>query len=148
MPLKFKMSNMVVIPGGPFQMGSSDGGEFERPVHEVVLDDFWMDTIPVTNRQFLRFVQETDYVTEAERQGKAWGYDGGQFHQSHGLSWLNLAHDRDDHPVVLVSWRDATAFARWAKKRLPTEAEWEKAARGGLIGKMYPWGDAAPNGSQ
>lgn len=148
MTLKSVMSSMIKIPRGPFQMGSSEGGDFERPVHEVVLADFWMDSTLVTNREFRRFVQETGYVTQAERQGNAWGYDGTNFHQATGLSWLELADSRDDHPVVLVSWFDAATYAQWVGKRLPTEAEWEKAARGGLIGNLYPWGDAAPNGLQ
>lgn len=141
-------TEMVLIPSGPFFMGSDDGGEFERPIHEVSLDDFWMDVTPVTNHEFNRFVQATGYLTDTERRGEAWGYNGGQFRPIRGLSWRDYVDGRSDHPVVLVSWNDAVAFARWLGKRLPTEAEWEKAARGGLVGKLYPWGDEPPNGTQ
>lgn len=140
---------MVFIPAGAFEMGSENGGDFERPVHEVYLDDFWMDETPVTNQQFLEFIQETGYETEAERVGGAWGYRDGQYSLVAGLYWRNYAiGGREEHPVVLVSWNDAHAFAQWAGKRLPTEAEWEKAARGKLAGKLYPWGDQEPNGTQ
>ncbi len=142
-------SGMVLIPAGVFLMGSEDGGEFEQPVHEVYLDDYWIDETPVTNEQFAAFVEDTGYVTEAERQGAAWGYKDGKFSKIPGLCWQTYAiPGREDHPVVLVTWNDAKAFAEWAGKRLPTEAEWEKAARGGLVGKLYPWGDEEPDGSQ
>jgi formylglycine-generating enzyme required for sulfatase activity len=140
---------MVLIPAGSFLMGSEDGGEFERPVHEVYLDDFWMDETPVTNQQFAEFVQATGYETEAERAGGAWGYRDGHFSLIPNLSWKNYAlPEREEHPVVLVSWNDAQAYVKWVGQRLPTEAEWEKAARGGLVGKLYPWGDEKPDGTQ
>lgn len=130
-------------------MGSQNWGEFEGPVHEVFLDDFWMDETPVTNAQFAQFVKETGYQTEAERAGTAWGYAEGRYALTVGLSWRSHADEnRQDHPVVLVSWNDALEYARWAGKRLPTEAEWEKAARGGLSDQLYPWGEGAPNGTQ
>ncbi|MBX3452474.1 MAG: formylglycine-generating enzyme family protein [Planctomycetaceae bacterium] len=139
---------MVLIPAGSFLMGDAHGGEFERPVHEVWLDDYWIDETPVTNAQFRDFVEATGHVTLAEKVGSAWGHDGRDFANIVGLSWRSYAEDRDDHPVVLVSFDDASAFAAWAGKRLPTEAEWEKATRGGLIGKLYPWGDDEVDGSQ
>jgi formylglycine-generating enzyme required for sulfatase activity len=140
---------MVLIPAGTFLMGSENGGPFERPVHEVFLDDFWMDETPVTNEQFAEFVHDTGYETKAERTGGAWGYRAGEFSHVPNLSWRNYAlPGREKHPLVLVSWNDAQAYARWADKRLPSEAEWEKAARGGLVGKLYPWGDEEPNGTQ
>jgi formylglycine-generating enzyme len=140
---------MAYIPGGPFLMGSDRGGDFERPVHRVEVDAFWLDRTLVSNRQFEEFVAETGYRTEAESLGKAWGYRDGRFEAVPGLRWRSFAtDDRREHPVVLVSWADAAAFADWAGKRLPTEAEWEKAARGGLVGAEYPWGDAIPDGSQ
>jgi formylglycine-generating enzyme len=140
---------MVLIPAGTFMMGSIGWGEFEIPVHEVYLDDFWMDETPVTNRDFARFVSETGYRTDAERAGAAWGYGSGAFSEVRRLSWHTYATpDREDHPVVLVSWNDSLAYCRWTEKRLPTEAEWEKAARGPLREKLYPWGDTYPDGTQ
>ena len=145
----FRSVGMVIIPAGTFLMGSEGWGEFEKPIHEVYLDDFWMDETPVTNRQFAEFVRKTGYQTEAERVGAAWGYRDGQYSLIPGLCWRSYAlPDREEHPVVLVSWNDALAYANWAGKRLPTEAEWEKAARGGLVGTLYPWGDQSPDGTQ
>ena len=125
-----KLDEMRAIPAGEFWMGSDDG-DTEGPIHKVHLDDFWMDETPVTNGQFARFALETGYRTTAEESGNP--------------GWHQFANeDRRDHPVVLVTWWDAAAYAEWARKRLPTEAEWEKAARGGLSGKLFPWGDTAP----
>ena len=140
---------MLLIPRGSFQMGSADAGEFEGPPHEVFLDDFQMDAVPVTNGQFSRFVRETGYRTTAEEAGRAWGYKNGEFGLVPGLTWQAYATpDRELHPVVQVSWHDASAYCEWADKRLPTEAEWEKAAQGGAGGRLYPWGETAPNGTQ
>jgi sulfatase modifying factor 1 len=142
-------AGMVLIPAGTFLMGSRDGSDAERPIHEVYLDDFWMDETPVTNRQFAEFVFETNYRTDAERLGAAWGYKGDKYSLVDGLSWHHYAvPGREEHPVVLVSWHDALTFARWAGKQLPTEGQWEKAARGGLTGELYPWGNTPPNGTQ
>jgi len=146
-----KVSNagMVLISAGSFLMGSEGWGEFESPIHKVYLDDFWMDETPVTNRQFAKFVEETGYQTEAERLGSAWGYRNGEYSLISELSWRSYAlPNREEHPVVLVSWNDAVAYAQWAGKRLPTEAEWEKAARGGNLGQLYPWGNHSPDGTQ
>lgn len=141
-------SRMVLIPAGPFQMGSASGGEFEGPVREVYLDAFELDITPVTNNQFRAFTEQTQYRTTAERNGCAWGFDGKEFRPIEGLSWLKYEEGRELHPVVLVSWDDAVAYATWAEKRLPTEAEWEKAARGKALNTLYPWGVAEPNGIQ
>ena len=104
-----------------------------------------MDATPVTNREFGQFVKATEYVTDAELAGRAWEFNGGEYFRRAGLCWKAYASaDRDDHPVVLVSWHDAVAFANWAGKQLPTEAQWERAARGGLAGALYPWGDEPP----
>ncbi len=141
-------TGMVLIPAGSFLMGSEGWGEFESPVHEVYLDNFWMDETPVTNAQFAQFASETGYETEAEPGQGAWGYHDGGYAFQLGLSWRSYAlPERRDHPVVLVSWNDACAYAQWAGKRLPTEAEWEKAASGSAR-QLFPWGDQPPNGVQ
>lgn len=123
-------SDMVRVPGGDFVMGS-DEGEAEGPAHVVAVDEFWMDKTPVTNRDFACFIENTGYVTTATADKRS--------------DWKTYAQPgRERHPVVLVSWHDAQAYALWANKRLPTEAEWEKAARGGLEGRQFPWGDSLP----
>ena len=141
-------AGMVLVPAGPFEMGSATGGEFERPVHTVTLENFWIDQSPVTNAEFATFVDSTGWITSAERAGSAWGYRDGHFAEVAGLCWRAYAtQERQDHPVILVSWEDAASFAAWAGKRLPTEAEWEKAARGGIEGTLYPWGSEEPTPS-
>jgi formylglycine-generating enzyme required for sulfatase activity len=115
---------MITIPAGEFTMGSDV--EDERPPHLVFVDAFEMDKLEVTNQEFERFVQETGYVTDAEKAGDT--------------SWRYYAKDKPQHPVVKVSWNDAVAYCGWAGKRLPTEAEWEKAARG-TDARSYPWGN-------
>jgi formylglycine-generating enzyme required for sulfatase activity len=143
-----RLTGMVRIPAGTFLMGSEEGGEFERPVHSVFLNDYWIEKTLVTNQQFAQFVEDTRYVTGAEQAGSAWGYQGGRFAEIVGLCWRNYAQPgREDHPVVLVSWNDAVPYAKWAGRRLPTEAEWEKAARGRVDGTMYPWGNQLPDQS-
>ncbi len=147
--LKIPNLGMVLIPAGSFLMGSESGGEFERPVHEVYLDAYWMDETLVTNRQFADFVEATGYTTKAQQAGAAWGYRAGRYQPIAGLSWRSYATpERMDHPVLLVSWEDASSYARWAGKSLPTEARWERAARGGKERQTYPWGDEPPNGTQ
>lgn len=127
---------MVLIPAGVFSMGSLSGSSVEKPVHEVYLDDFYIDAAPVTNAEFAKFVEATNYQTTAETLEQT----GEQ------KTWKDFAFaGRENHPVVLVSWEDAAAYAKWAGKRLPTEAEWEKAARGGLKRMSFPWGDTSPN---
>jgi formylglycine-generating enzyme len=116
------VTQMKLIPAGTFQMGSDVGDADERPVHTVYVDAFYIDVHEVTNAQYRQFIEATDH-----RKPKYWA-----------KSNLN----GDNQPVVGVSWYDAMAYAKWAGKRLPTEAEWEKAARGGLEGKRYPWGDS------
>ncbi|MEK7399599.1 MAG: SUMF1/EgtB/PvdO family nonheme iron enzyme [Candidatus Poribacteria bacterium] len=114
-------AEMVLIPAGEFQMGSNDGENDEKPVHAVYLNAFYMDKYEVTNTQYGKFMKESKH--EAPKY------------------WNDSSFNTPNHPVVGVSWNDAKAYAEWAGKRLPTEAEWEKAARGGLVGKLYPWGD-------
>jgi formylglycine-generating enzyme len=142
--------NMIKISGGNFSMGSDQYGPFESPVHTVHVSDFYMDETLVTNEQFNLFVTDTNYITEAEKKGAAWGADhDGVYQNRAGLHWRSYSSKlREDQPVILISWNDAKAYAQWAGKRLPTEAEWEFAARGGLISKLYPWGDDEPNGVQ
>lgn len=116
---------MVSILAGEFIMGSDRG--IERPPHKVFVEAFEIDKFEVTNEQFARFVEETGYVTDAEKVGDS-------------MTWQTYAEGKLNHPVVKVSWNDAVAFCKWAGKRLPTEAEWEKAARG-TDGRIYPWGN-------
>ena len=112
-------AGMVWVPAGEFLMGSDDGRTHERPRHPVWLDGYWIYTAPVTVAQYSRFCQTAGRtMPEAPR----WGW-------------------KDDHPVVNVSWEDARAYCEWAGMALPTEAQWEKAARG-VDGRAYPWGDA------
>jgi formylglycine-generating enzyme len=150
------------VPGGEFLMGSDLEPE-EQPVHAVRIDGFWMDARAVTNEQFARFVDETEWVTVAERPLDPADYPGAPAenlvpgslvfvptagpvdlrHLSQWWRWMpgacwqrpegpgSTIADRLDHPVVHVAWEDAEAYARWAGRALPTEAEWERAARGG-----------------
>lgn len=133
---------MVLIPAGDFQMGSNDGYADEKPVHTVHVDAFYMDKYEVTNAEYKKFINANpDW--EKERINA-------RFHAGYYLfQWdgNNYPAGKADHPVQ-VSWYAAMAYAKWAGKRLPTEAEWEKAARGGLSGAKYPWGDAEPDGTQ
>ena len=167
---------MIYLPRGTFLMGTEIAHGFpadgEGPVREVGLDPFFLDTYPVSNEQFAEFARARAYKTEAERFG--WSF---VFHQQlppdeydrlhpdtvHGAEWwckvagADWAHpegpgssvaERPNHPVCHVSWNDAAEYARWAGKRLPTEAEWEYAARAGLEQKLYPWGDELTPGGR
>ncbi len=158
-------SGMIRLDGGRFQMGTADkdgyAADGEGPVREVELTPFYVDTTPVTNEQFVEFTKHTGYRTDSERLG--WSF---VFHlhvakelvdqtvpghywwcKVNGADWAHpegpdsAVSARPHHPVTHVSWNDARAYAQWAGKRLPTEAEWEYAARGGLEQKRFPWGD-------
>ncbi len=161
------------LPAGRFVMGDASGdgiaADGERPTHDVRLSAFEIDATPVTNEEFAHFVRDTGFITDAERlgsssvfhllvsaptedivgriagtpwwidvRGAAWRTPGGRASSLLGL---------DDHPVVHVSWNDAQAYCAWAGRRLPSEAEWEYASRGGLAGARFPWGDDPIDGS-
>ncbi|WP_010188400.1 SUMF1/EgtB/PvdO family nonheme iron enzyme [Sphingomonas sp. PAMC 26605] len=174
-----QLEGMRHIAGGSFKMGSEAFYSEERPLRRVKVEDFWIDTHPVTNRQFSEFVEATGYRTVAEIAPDPANYPGMApadavagslvFERTDALvplhdhtRWWAFRHGADwrhptgpdsgiddllDHPVVHVAFADAQAYAAWVGKVLPTEAEWEFAARGGLDGVEYAWGDElAPGG--
>ena len=124
-------AEMVRIPAGKFTMGSTEEDR-EKPVHEVVLGDYCIDKYPVTNAQYRKFCDATgrDYPPNPDFTGMP-----------------DYFTKNVDYPVLCASWEDARAYCEWAGKRLPTEAEWEKAARG-QDARKYPWGNAEPDGTQ
>ncbi len=157
---------MLWVPAGKFMMGSESELALpdEAPVHSVQLDGFWMDAKEVSNAQFREFVEATGYVTTAEQPpgpdtapgslvfvmpeaGTADESELNWWTWREGTDWRHPQgpdsdlEGKDQHPVVHVSWYDAMAYAEWAGKRLPTEAEFEYAARGGLQGSTYSWGN-------
>lgn len=163
-----KLNGMSFIPAGAFLMGTDDAEGFradgEGPVREVSVNAFYIDATTVTNLQFAEFVKATRYITDAERYGWSFVFEGllsadalnaglevpeatPWWCMVYGANWKNpegigsSIANRMDHPVVHVSWFDAMNYSQWAGKRLPTEAEWEKAARGGLVQNTYPWGN-------
>lgn len=159
--------DLVPLDGGTFRMGSDDPKGFpedgEGPVRPVTVTPFSISRYAVTNRQFQAFVEATDYTTEAEAYGWSFvfhmfipktgvtvrgssgsapwwlGVDGASWKQPEGPG--SSFEKRLDHPVIHISWNDAMAFCSWTGTRLPTEAEWEYAARGGLDQQRYAWGD-------
>ena len=138
----------VYVPAGEFRMGSEAGYDDEKPVHTVYLDAYWIDQTEVTNAQFTQFVAATGYKTTAEQEGWGWAYNAtaAEWQQVSGAYWQrpqgpgSSLNGLANHPVVQVSWLDAAAYCTWAGRRLPTEAEWEKAARG-TDARAYPWGN-------
>ncbi len=131
-------AEMVLIPAGGFLMGSSTEEADESPMHSVYIDDFYMDRYVVTNAQYKVFVDDNPQWSKHSIP-----------REYHDRNYLKLWDEENcypqgkgNHPIVSVSWYAAMAYAQWSGKRLPTEAEWEKAARGGLVGKTYPWGDS------
>ena len=146
---------MVFVRAGEFIMGSPEGEglDNEHPQRSVYLDAFYIGKYEVTNEQFAQFVDATGYTTDAETAGWGWAWTGEDLEEVEGADWRH-PHGPDssiegkmDHPVVQVSWNDADAYCQWAGVRFPTEAEWEKAARG-TDGREYPWGNSAPDGSK
>jgi sulfatase modifying factor 1 len=167
------LKNMVLISEGKFLMGSDKFYPEEKPVHEVTVDAFYIDKHEVTNADYRKFVEDTGYVTIAERSLNPADYPGAQpemlapgalvFKKASGpvnlnsyfnwWEWIpgtNWKHPQgpatslrgiEDHPVVHIAFEDADAYAKWAGKELPTEAEWEFAARGGLDAMDYTWGN-------
>ena len=138
---------MVLVPAGPFTMGSAFGDQAEGPVHRVYLKAYWIDRYEVTNVQFGHFIGATGYETTAETRGESWVHSLASIWQPiPGAQWdAPRGPDSDltgllDHPAVHVSFFDAQAYCDWAGLRLPTEAEWEKAARG-TDERTYPWGE-------
>jgi formylglycine-generating enzyme required for sulfatase activity len=168
--------SMVLVPAGEFRMGNDGGDAFpddgEGPVRTVFVGAFHIDATAVTNTAFAAFVDATGFRTDAERFGWSFVFDGliGRRDRTsvmdgtvpgapwwtavRGADWAHPfgphtgVNDIGDHPVVHVSWNDASAYAAWAGKRLPTEAEWEKACRGGLDQARFPWGDDLEPGGE
>ena len=170
------IADMVKLDGGAFWMGTESEEAFpqdgEGPVRKIQLDGFYIDKCAVTNAQFAEFVTATGYRTESERLGWSFVFQGHIPRERYeelvvatvpGANWWCRVNGADwkhpegpdfsistraHHPVTHISWNDAEAFCTWAGKRLPTEAEWEFAARGGLEQKTYPWGDELTPGNR
>lgn len=161
-------TDMALIPAGDYAVGTDEPffqTDRESPERIVQLNEFRIDKYEVSNGDFLKFVTETNYVTEAESFGDSFVFKGfisdavrKQYHdyrvasapwwyKLNGTNWKqpegpeSNIDDRMDHPVVHVSWKDATTFCQWKGKRLPTEEEWETACRGGKKQKLFPWGN-------
>ncbi|MFF9838393.1 ergothioneine biosynthesis protein EgtB [Streptomyces sp. NPDC013740] len=155
------MASEVLVPGGPFTMGTSDEPwalDNERPAHTRIVPAFFIDTVPVTNGAYLAFMADGGYREERWWRPEGWrqirehGIEAPLFWRQDGGRWLRRRFGvtepvPEDEPVLHVSWYEADAYARWAGRRLPTEAEWEKAARHDPAAgrsRRYPWGDADP----
>jgi formylglycine-generating enzyme required for sulfatase activity len=130
---------LAYIPAGEFQMGNEYGDEDEKPVHTVYLDVYWMDTTEVTNEMFAQFLNEMGNQVEYAQD---WYVE--KYIKKVDNDWQVLA-GYEDHPVLNANWFGARAYCEWAGRKLPSEAEWEKAARGGDEGNTYPWGNQEPS---
>ncbi|MCK9408109.1 MAG: formylglycine-generating enzyme family protein [Bacteriovoracaceae bacterium] len=147
---------LIDILGNKFRLGDifNDGGTDEMPISYVILSDFRMSKYEVTVAQFSQFVTETQYVTEAEKDGWAVIWDGTMWSKDYGVTFRNPGFPQsENHPVICVSWNDAVAYCQWMSKqtkttiRLPTEAEWEFAARERGMRPRYGWGNGEPSGN-
>ncbi len=139
---------LIRVPAGEFTMGSEKYSA-ERPVQRIYLDGYYIDKYLVTNDRFSRFVEATGYTTDAEKEGAGMVRIGRRWKKVDGANWrmpdgLTGIEGRGNTPVSQVSYNDASQYCQWAGRKLPTEAQWEKAARG-PEGNQYPWGDQEPN---
>lgn len=141
-------ASMVFIPAGSFEMGDhfDAGVSDELPVHQVEVDAFYMDRYEVTIGQYKQFLTETNYGTLPEKTPN-WITEKANAPDKNGQHLAGFTTPTDKHPIAGVSFNDAKAYALWVGKRLPTEAEWEYAARGGLLGERYSWGNEGPEGT-
>ena len=149
------LPELTPVPEGEFLMGSSDGDDDEKPPHNVYVDEFLISIRPITNMEYARFVRETNQrppaIYDLPLVVAAGGRERERVFRATGQPYIWMdgepAADLALHPVTLVRWDDAVAYCAWLSSetgrpvRLPTEAEWEKAARGGVEGRRYPWGD-------
>ena len=167
-----KNNSMVLVKGGVFSMGTDASSDFmsdgEGPTRLVEVDQFYFDKFPVSNLEFDEFCQNSGYITEAERfqwsfvfyllisektkknvsesvSGAPWWWKVEKAYWRAPFGPDSNIKELENHPVVHISWNDAVAYANWAGKELPTEAEWEMAARGGLDNKLFSWGDNDKN---
>lgn len=139
-------AKMVLIPAGSFTMGMPEGDlfakEHEKPERTVFIFDYWIDVYPVTNLRYERFIEDSGYENR-----DLWSVKGWHWKEEEAITapagWNKTGWDSPNHPTTGVSWHEAQAYCRWAGKSLPTEAQWERAARG-LDRRRFPWGDAWP----
>lgn len=143
-----EMADMVAIEGGQFIMGRDGGNADERPAHRVTLGPFLIDKLAVTNAEFAQFLNAVGGPTNSAGQ-RLFDWDDGDalIHKARGRYRYRADKGFENHPAVEASWYGARAYCRWRGKRLPTEAEWERAARG-ADARPYPWGHQPPDNSR